>query len=117
MLGQVEGSDIAPHLLDMECQKAGSGADIEHALILETVAAEIIPDICTEIPFSLDRRMSGDVHRVIKIAILDIGDEALFGKWTGCHYRCLMETSESRTRSKSASLRIYSVMGWMIRCG
>ena len=56
---------------------------------LKMVAAEIIADVGAEIPFSFNDPMSWDIHGMIKVAVLDVCYEALFGKGAGCHHRCL----------------------------
>ena len=53
---------------------------------LKMVAAEIIADVGAEIPFSFNDPMSWDIHGMIKVAVLDVCYEALFGKGAGGHH-------------------------------
>ena len=76
LVGEVVGDDVGAAALHREAEEAARGADLEHALVAEVDAAEVVVDAAAEVPRALHEPVAGELHRVVEVTVLEIGDGA-----------------------------------------
>ena len=79
--------DLGAPALHREAEEAAGRADLQHALVAEIDTAEVVVDAAAKIPGALDEPVPRDLHRVVEVALLEVGDRARF-RVDACLARC-----------------------------
>src|SRR5207247_9482419 len=87
LVGQVGSDDVGPAPLRRVAEEPARGAHFENALSVQVDAPEVVVDAAAEVPRALDEPVPRDLHRVVEVALLELGDdtrlrvnEGLFGR-------------------------------------
>src|SRR5947209_5319610 len=70
ILIDVYRNNFGSTLLDLESQESTRGANLQDPLSREIVISEIFVGFATQIPLAVHQAMTGNIHRVIEIALV-----------------------------------------------
>ena len=74
VVGEVVGHDVGPPLLHLVAEEAAGRADFEDPFALQIDVSEVRIDALAVVPGAADEAVTRDLHRVVEVALLEIGD-------------------------------------------
>src|SRR5207244_3070282 len=72
--GEVERDHVGAAALHLEAEETAGGADLQHAPAAQFDAAEVSVHAGAQIPFAGDAAVVRHVHRVVEVAVGEVGD-------------------------------------------